>query len=86
MAKEAGIENNDDLNIIEYPKKNIGSKIKQISKKADVDLLIFDNDLSPAQMRNLENKTEMRVLDRSALILDIFSRNARTAEPQLARR
>lgn len=58
-------------------------EIKQISKKADVDLLIFDNDLSPAQMRNLENKTEMRVLDRSALILDIFSRNARTRTAQV---
>ena len=58
-------------------------EIKQTAKKADVDLLIFDNDLSPAQMRNLENKTEMRVLDRSALILDIFSRHARTRTAQV---
>ena len=58
-------------------------EIKQTSKKTDVDLLIFDNDLSPAQMRNLENKTEMRVLDRSALILDIFSRHARTRTAQV---
>ena len=44
------------------------------------DLVIFDEDLSPAQARNLEKAIEAKVIDRSALILDIFGRRARTRE------
>ena len=47
-----------------------------------VDLLIFDDDLSPAQMRTLEDMTEVKIVDRSRLILDIFARRARTREAQ----
>jgi len=50
---------------------------------ADADVVIFDNDLSPAQVRNLEKATEVKVLDRSELILDIFATRARTAEARL---
>jgi GTP-binding protein HflX len=46
-------------------------------------LLIFDEDLSPAQARNLEKELKVRVLDRSELILDIFARRARTREAML---
>src|SRR5690348_3504832 len=42
----------------------------------DVDLIIFDNELSPAQLRNLERETHVAVLDRTQLILDIFARRA----------
>ena len=41
-------------------------------------VIVFDNDLSPAQMRNLERLAGLRVLDRSAIVLDIFARHART--------
>src|SRR5688500_11209016 len=46
----------------------------------DVDVVIFDNELSPAQLRQLEGKLERQVVDRTQLILDIFARRARTRE------
>jgi GTP-binding protein HflX len=49
----------------------------------DVDLIVFDNELTPAQLRNLERETHVAVLDRTQLILDIFARRARTREGQL---
>jgi GTP-binding protein HflX len=49
----------------------------------DADVIIFDNDLSPGQVRNLEKATKIKVLDRSELILDIFATRARTAEARL---
>ncbi len=50
----------------------------------DADVVIFDNDLSPAQTRNLERELEVKVLDRSEVILDIFAARARTYEARLA--
>ena len=49
----------------------------------DVDTVIFDDDLSPAQSRNLETVFACKVLDRTVLILDIFARRARTREGKL---
>ena len=46
----------------------------------DVEVVIFDNELSPAQLRQLEAKLERKVIDRTQLILDIFARRARTRE------
>ncbi len=48
--------------------------------EANVDVVIFDNELSPAQLRQLEEKLERKVVDRTQLILDIFARRARTRE------
>ena len=48
--------------------------------EADVDVVIFDNELSPAQLRQLEERVERKVIDRTQLILDIFARRARTRE------
>jgi len=48
-----------------------------------VDLVIFDNELSPAQLRNLEKALDRRVIDRTQLILDIFASRARTREGKL---
>jgi len=65
----------------------IGSgKAEEFSAKCrqkDVDTVIFDDDLSPAQSRNLEKIFECKVLDRTALILDIFAQRARTREGKL---
>jgi GTPase len=47
------------------------------------DLAIFDHELTPSQQRNLERELEVRVIDRTQLILDIFARHARTREGQL---
>jgi GTPase len=46
----------------------------------EVDMVIFDDDLTPSQMRNLENELKVRVYDRSLLILDIFLNRAQTAQ------
>ena len=50
---------------------------------ANADLVLFDHDLSPSQLRNLAAKLPCRVIDRTQLILDIFARHARTREGQL---
>ncbi|MBA3826648.1 MAG: GTPase HflX, partial [Ktedonobacterales bacterium] len=53
------------------------------AKALGVTLIIADDELSPSQQRQLEDVTECRVLDRTALILDIFAQHARTREGQL---
>jgi len=52
-------------------------------KRFDADVIIFDNDLSPAQIRELETVTQTKVLDRSELILDIFATRAQTKQAKL---
>ena len=59
------------------------SELKELAAEHDADLVIFDDDLSPAQVRNLEKALERKVIDRSELILDIFARRARTRESRL---
>jgi GTPase len=51
-----------------------------LARARGADLVIFDEDLSPAQIRNLEREVGVKILDRSGLILDIFARRARTRE------
>ena len=51
--------------------------------EAKIDTVIFDNELSPAQLRNLETTLDRKVVDRTQLILDIFARRARTREGKL---
>jgi GTPase len=69
------------------PATLIGSgKVEEIAAVAastNADLILFDHDLSPTQLRNLEAALPCRVLDRTQLILDIFARHARTREGQL---
>lgn len=69
------------------PHTAIGSgKLKEIiiaSMAKDVDMLIFDHDLSPSQVNNLSRATELKVIDRTLLILDIFARRALSREGKL---
>jgi GTP-binding protein HflX len=69
------------------PATLIGSgKIEEIAgvaESVEADIILFDHDLSPTQLRNLEKALPCRVLDRTQLILDIFARHARTSEGQL---
>ena len=61
-------------------------KAEQIARacdEAEANLIIVDNDLTPAQARNLEKVCGRRVIDRTELILDIFAKRARTKEGQL---
>ena len=54
-------------------------EIKEYKQALDVDFIVVDDELSPAQLRNLEKELECRILDRTTLILDIFAKRARTS-------
>ena len=56
------------------------AELRELILANDCDLAVFDNELSPSQMRVLEEELGVRVLDRSGLILDIFAQRARTKE------
>jgi GTP-binding protein HflX len=58
-------------------------EIAGVAASSHADVVLFDHDLSPSQLRNLEAKLPCRVIDRTQLILDIFARHARTREGQL---
>ena len=59
------------------------AELKEIVQANDCDLVVFDNELSPSQMRVLNEDLGVKVMDRSGLILDIFAQRARTREGQL---
>jgi GTP-binding protein HflX len=58
-------------------------EVAAVAKSAQATLILFDHDLTPTQLRNLERALPVRVLDRTQLILDIFARHARSREGQL---
>ena len=58
-------------------------ELKELIEANDCDLAVFDNELSPSQMRVLSEELGVKVLDRSGLILDIFAQRAQTREGQL---
>lgn len=58
-------------------------ELASLKGKVGYDLVIFDDELSPAQQRNLEQALGVKIIDRTALILDIFARRARTHEGRL---
>lgn len=66
------------------PKTYVGKgkmeEIEEYVKANEIDIAIFDDELSPSQIRNLEEVLQCKILDRSGLILDIFARNAKTAQ------
>jgi len=70
-----------------HPNTYVGKgKLEEIAesvKDVTADVVIFDDELAPAQLRNIENRLEMKVLDRTALILDIFARRAITHEGRI---
>lgn len=59
------------------------AELTQLVQERDADVVIFDNDLSPAQTRNLEKTTQVKVLDRTEVILDIFATRARSVEARM---
>ena len=58
-------------------------EIKTFAEANDIDLLIFDGELTPSQQRNIEDETDIRVIDRTTLILDIFAARARSNEGKI---
>ena len=91
LATTAGTEVMDELvqrrpsaDHSTYLGKGKVEELRLMVERHDADLVIFDNDLSPAQTRNLEKAVGAKVLDRTELILDIFAAGARTYESRLA--
>ncbi|MEM9050543.1 MAG: GTPase HflX [Bacteroidota bacterium] len=87
LAKTAGIETLKRFTQkLEYPDtrtflgKGKIEEVKEYVKENEIDIVIFDDDLSPSQMRNIEKFFEKKIYDRSLLILDIFMLRARTAQ------
>jgi len=66
-----------------YIGKGKVQELKEQVEATEADVVIFDNDLSPGQVRNLEKATDVKVIDRSELILDIFATRARSVEARL---
>ena len=66
-----------------YIGKGRAQELRDTEKELGFDLVIFDDELSPSQQRNLEKLLDARVIDRTALILDIFAQHARTREGRL---
>jgi len=68
---------------IPNPKTFIGSgkldEVRQYVKEHEIDIVIFDDELTPSQLRNIEREMNCRILDRTNLILDIFAKRAQTA-------
>ncbi len=66
-----------------YVGKGRAQELRDLVKELDIDLVICDDELAPTQQRNLEKLFDVRVVDRTALILDIFALHARTREGRL---
>lgn len=66
-----------------YIGKGKAEEVSREAKELGANVVIFDEELSPAQQRNLEEKLDIRVIDRTTLILDIFARRAQTQEGRL---
>jgi GTP-binding protein HflX len=66
-----------------YLGKGRVQELSGTKKQLDFDLVIFDDELAPSQQRNLEKLLDVRVIDRTALILDIFAQHAHTREGRL---
>jgi GTP-binding protein HflX len=74
------LQDRDHLDVATFVGRGKAQEIGAHARGHHADLIIFDDDLSPAQIRNLEKLIGARVIDRSGLILDIFARRARSRE------
>ncbi len=78
-----GTQRLDKVNAATFIGPGKAREFAEECREAGVDTVVFDEELSPAQGRNLEKVFECKILDRTALILDIFSQRARTREGKL---
>jgi GTP-binding protein HflX len=78
-----GVQKVEGANAATYIGKGKAEEFAKFCAEHNVDTVIFDDELTPAQTRNLEKIFEVKILDRTALILDIFSQRARTREGKL---
>jgi len=68
---------------VTYVGKGRAQELSDLKQQLGLDLVIFDDELTPSQQRNLEKLLDARIVDRTALILDIFAQHARTREGRL---
>ena len=76
-------QNLDMVNRALYMGTGKVEEVKNLVQALHADLVIFNNELSPSQLRNLQQKLDIPILDRTALILEIFAKRARTKEAKL---
>lgn len=91
LAETAGVEvvgrlvqKRNRPDVATYIGKGKLEQLQVMAKATGAELVIFDNDLSPGQTRNLEKTLDVKVLDRTEVILDIFAGRAKTHEARLA--
>jgi GTP-binding protein HflX len=78
-----GLQKTESLNPATFIGKGKAAEFADFCRRQNVDTVIFDDELSPAQSRNLEKIFNCKILDRTSLILDIFAQRARTREGKL---
>jgi len=90
LAKTAGLivagsmlQKRQQVDIATYIGSGKVEEVKELVQAHEADLVVFDNDLGPAQTRNLERLLGVKVIDRTEVILDIFATRARTHEAHL---
>ena len=90
LAKTAGLivvggmlQKRQQVDIATYIGSGKVNELKELVEAHEADLVVFDNDLGPGQTRNLEKALGVKVIDRTEVILDIFSRRAHTREARL---
>jgi GTP-binding protein HflX len=83
VVVDTGIQKMESLSPATFIGKGKAEEFADFCRRQDVDTVIFDDDLSPAQCRNLEKIFECKILDRTSLILDIFAQRARTREGKM---
>lgn len=76
-------QNLERINASHYVGTGKIQEIRNFYEETDANLVIFNDELSPSQIRNLENGLECKVIDRTMLILDIFARRARSRESRM---
>lgn len=90
LAKTAGaevvaevIQNKSEIEASTYMGEGKIEEIKEAVDSMDIDAVIFDDELSPVQIRNLSEYLDVKVIDRTVLILDIFAKRAKSGEGKL---
>jgi GTPase len=90
LAKTAGLhvvgsllQKRAQIDIATYIGSGKVEELKALVEAQEADVVVFDNDLGPAQTRNLEKQLEVKVVDRTEVILDIFATHAQTHEAHL---
>ncbi|MFG6115027.1 GTPase HflX [Halobacillus sp. MO56] len=83
VVKNTFIQKRDRVHPATYLGEGKLQEIKAYASENEIDLVIFNEELSPGQLKNITDRLEVRVIDRSQLILDIFAQRAKTKEGKL---